>query len=1069
MSKKPTYEELEQKVRELENSIDGFKQIELALRKSESMFRAIFNQSFQFAIILDINGNAIEVNDLCYEICGQFAEGVIGNPFWDAGWWKQFPEIRKSTQLAIQKTLQDNIITDEAIFIDKDRQVRHGIRIFSPIKDETDKIQMISVVGLDVSEVKQAEEALQESEKRFSALIHRIQAAVVVHRADTSIAMSNRSAQVLLGLTEDQMLGKTTIDPAWRFFREDNTAMSHEEYPVNRVISTQEPLRNFTAGIYRPSTKDTVWVLVNADPVFDYKGNIQQVIVTFMDITERQQAERAVKAEKEFAASLIDNAPTSFVAIDPQGETKMMNQYMLKVLGYKADEVVGKDYLSNFVPERERDTLASVFKRLTAEHKPTLHENHILSKDGKEFLVEWHGMPVFDINRKFQYFYGIGIDITERKKMEEALRESEEKYRSLLDDVVDSSEVGLFILDPDFKVVWVNQALERYFGMRREEVVGKDKRQLILKQIKHNFEDPEGFAERVLATYDNNTYIENFECHMLSSDKREGRWLEHWSRPIRSGIYSGGRVELYYNITDRVRTEELLRESEERYREIVEETDDLITRVDSEGQFIYVNHVAEKIFGINTDQCFGMSAFDFVHPDDRERTKAEFTGWIRNRLRSVTIQNRQVNKITGEVYYMFWTSNLHYDEKGSLTGINGIARDLTKYKKLEEELLKAKKIESVGILAGGIAHDFNNLLSVIMGNIELAKDDIKLEAEALDFLKEAVNASLQAQELTKQLITFSKGGAPIKRIGSIEDLVKETTNFALSGSKVKASFFLPHDLWFVEFDEGQMKHAVKNVIDNAVEAMHDGGFIDIRAENFKISLETIEQGLKLHQGKYVKISIRDYGAGIPEEHLPMVFDPYFSTKEMGVQKGMGMGLATTYSIIDQHNGYIAVESEIEIGTTFTLYLPAHEKDIKELEPIPTPKPAKPAIRTGRILLMDDEEMIRNLGRQMLIRVGYDVELAKDGVEAIELYQKAMDSGKPFDVVILDLTVKGGIGGRDAVKKILEINPQAKAIVSSGYSNDPVITHFREYGFIEALPKPYTVKDLSDALNKVTKE
>lgn len=386
---------------------------------------------------------------------------------------------------------------------------------------------------------------------------------------------------------------------------------------------------------------------------------------------------------------------------------------------------------------------------------------------------------------------------------------------------------------------------------------------------------------------------------------------------------------------------------------------------------------------------------------------------------------------------------------------------------MEEELARAKKLESVGILAGGIAHDFNNLLSVIIGNISLVQDDIKTEGEVSDFLEEAEEASLRAQELTKQLITFSKGGAPVKRRGSIGDLVKESVCLSISDFHVECEFSIPPELWLAEFDEGQMTHAINNLITNAVESIPGGGSIEVKAENSIFSSEILEQNLPLPKGKYVKISIRDQGLGIPEEHLPMIFDPYFSTKERGTQKGMGPGLTTTFSIINKHDGHITVKSEVGVGTIFTLYLPAHEKDTKELGSIEIPKPEKAESHLGRILLMDDENMIRDLAKQMLSRCGYDVELAKDGVEAIELYKRAMNSGKSFDVVILDLTVKGGMGGKGAVKKILEIDPQVKAIVSSGYYDDPVMTDFRQYGFIEALSKPYAMKDLSDTFDKIT--
>lgn len=524
--------------------------------------------------------------------------------------------------------------------------------------------------------------------------------------------------------------------------------------------------------------------------------------------------------------------------------------------------------------------------------------------------------------------------------------------------------------------------------------------------------------------------------------------------------------QLRAEMAERLQMEAALRGSEERYREFVEGTDDLITRVDSQGRFIYVNHVAEKIFGVSMDQCVGMSAFDFIHPEDRERTEVEFEKWVRNRLESITIENRQVNKITGQVYHMLWVSNLHYDEQGGLTGINGIARDLSSYKKLEAEMLKVKKLESIGILSGGIAHDFNNLLNIIMGNISMAKDDVEPEYGISEFLQEAEIASQRAQDLTSQLLTFAKGGAPVKKEGLIGKLLKESADRTLAGSNVKCEFLISSDLYAVAFDKDQMEQALGNLISNAVESMAGAGSITLRAENVAFDSETVEKSFTIPEGKYVKISIQDHGVGISEEHLNLIFDPYFTTKELGSQKGLGLGLAITYSIVKRHDGYIRVESEVGAGTTFTIYLPAHTKEIKYSDPVETLRPAKPAIYTGKILLMDDETSIRKLARLMLGRLGYESELAKDGTEAIALYKKAYESGEPFDVIILDLTIKGGMGGKDAIKAILKIDPQAKAIVSSGYSDDPVMTDFGKYGFIDALAKPYSKKKLTDTLNSI---
>ncbi len=529
--------------------------------------------------------------------------------------------------------------------------------------------------------------------------------------------------------------------------------------------------------------------------------------------------------------------------------------------------------------------------------------------------------------------------------------------------------------------------------------------------------------------------------------------------------------ELEKEAYERKRAEEALRESEEKYRLFTENASDVIWTRDMNLNPTYISPSIEQLTGYSAEESMALPNSERMTPASTELITKIFEEELKleaqgdaDPLRARTVEIEMICK-NGSTVWFEVTVKFVRNETGQAVGMLGISRDVTDRRQMQEELLKAKKLESVGILAGGIAHDFNNLLTIILGNIQLAEDDIKPEVGISECLAEAEKASIQAQALTKQLITFAKGGAPVKKIGSIGDLIKETTNLTISKSNVKCDFLISRDLWPVEFDEGQMKHAIKNMIDNAVESMPDEGTIDVRAENINI---TVEQGLPLLEGKYVKISIRDHGVGIPEEHLSKIFDPYFSTKEMGIQKGMGLGLATTYSIINRHDGYITVESEVGVGTTFTLFLPAHDKDIRELKPLKTHKPEKPSIRAGRILVMDDEESIRKISKKRLSQLGYESELAKDGAQAIELYKKSMDSGQPFDLVILDLTVKGGMGGKDAVKALLKINPQVKAIVSSGYSNDPVMTDFKAYGFTGALPKPNTKKELIAALKNITK-
>jgi len=328
-------------------------------------------------------------------------------------------------------------------------------------------------------------------------------------------------------------------------------------------------------------------------------------------------------------------------------------------------------------------------------------------------------------------------------------------------------------------------------------------------------------------------------------------------------------------------------------------------------------------------------------------------------------------------------------------------------------------------------------------------------------LVKAEKASIQTKALTARLITFSKGGGSIKETVSIGNLVKDSVNASLKGSDMDARFSIPDDISAVEVDEEQMKQAILNIITNAREAMAGQGTIHVSCENADIG---VKDTLTLKDGKYVKISIEDQGPGIPEENCGKIFDPYFSTKEMGTQKGMGLGLAVSDSVVKQHDGLITVKSELGTGTTFSIYLPASEKEMVEVAPVKKPLPEQPVSQGEKILVMDDEEMVRDVSNALLIYLGYEAEVAVDGVEAIEMYKKAMESGKPYDLVILDLTNNFGMGGVETIKRLLEIDPDVKAIIATGYSNDPIIHNFREHGFCGYLSKPFSMDNLNTALH-----
>ena len=376
---------------------------------------------------------------------------------------------------------------------------------------------------------------------------------------------------------------------------------------------------------------------------------------------------------------------------------------------------------------------------------------------------------------------------------------------------------------------------------------------------------------------------------------------------------------------------------------------------------------------------------------------------------------------------------------------------------IEKQLLQSQKLESLGTLAGGISHDFNNILASIMGNISIVKMDLNPGDEAHEMLTKAETASMRAKDLAQQLRTFSIGGAPIKKTTFIKKLIKDTTSFALSGCSTKPAFFISDDLWPVNVDYGQISQVIHNLVINANEAMKDGGTIKILGENITLGAENLSL---LKEGKYLKISIVDQGIGISEINLSKIFDPYFTTKE----SGSGLGLATCYSIIKKHDGSVTVESEPGVGTSFYIFLPASSEKIQKQG-----EGKKELIfGKGKILIMDDEEDVIYVLSHMLIKLGYDVESTKDGVEAIELFKKARESGQPFDTVILDLIIPGGMGGEKTIKKLLEINPDVKAIVSSGYSSDTVLSNYEKSGFISYLPKPYQTHEVAKIMHEILK-
>ncbi len=389
-----------------------------------------------------------------------------------------------------------------------------------------------------------------------------------------------------------------------------------------------------------------------------------------------------------------------------------------------------------------------------------------------------------------------------------------------------------------------------------------------------------------------------------------------------------------------------------------------------------------------------------------------------------------------------------------------VFQDVTARKRLEDEQRKTERLESVGILAGGIAHDFNNLLASITASIQLARWKLDPQSESARMLAESEQACVRASALTRQLLTFARGGHPVKKTVHLSNKLPDWVEFALHGSKASARFDIAEDLWPVSADTGQLSQCLHNLVINADQAMPTGGTISVKAENVVIDPKDKDQSPSISPGDYVKIEIADQGIGIAKKILPKIFDPYFTTK----QAGSGLGLATCYSIIRNHGGHLQAHSVLGEGSRFQILLPATEDVASKKDPITQAI----VYGSGRVLLMDDDQQIQTVAGELIRALGYQVDVAADGQGAIEMYQAASKNGKPYAVLVLDLTIRGGMGGAETIKQLLAIDPKVRAIVSSGYSNDPVMANYRDHGFAGVVSKPYGITELANALSQVIK-
>ncbi len=793
----------------------------------------------------------------------------------------------------------------------------------------------------------------------------------------------------------------------------------------------------------------------------------------------------AIPEIKKYWSYIFDLLPFAITVLDKNFMILEANQSTLNLLGLPKKEVIGKPcytlfHLTTAPPAK------CPYKRMleTSNFKKTEQEMEALN--GRKFKITI--IPLLNEKGKLFRVVHVAEEITLYERTLAAL-----KYRLQIEEAL--AQVSTLLIakgETELKTVLGIMAkpinVTRAFifqaqgdkGSKIAEWCASDVLPLIdklqnldpkqfpwwMKRFRQNKEivitdvstlPPEAKAEReLLEKYGVKSllavpiYAQNQLIGVLGFDdiRKPRKWSEEDIKLLKTA------ASILGSFIEQKQMQEALKKSEQRYHELVESSPDIIYSHDLEGRYTSINKAITEILGYSKEEFLTKRMEDVIEPAYLSLAKEKIKEKLEGKA-EITTYELLCRKKTGEPVWLEVISRLK-KENGKPVGIMGFARDVTQRKRIEQELIKTQKLKSLATLAGGIAHDFNNILAVLLSNISLAKYHVQNDPKVRVYLEKAEKACQRAKGLTHQLLTFAKGGVPVKKLMVISEFLKETVNLCLHGSNIKAKFEIADNLWPVEIDPDQIYQVIANLVINAKEAMPEGGILNIKAENVVLSDKKTVPNLM--PGKYVKISFIDQGPGIPSHLLDRIFDPYFTTKP----KGSGLGLAIVYSIIQKHKGAITVSSVLGMGSTFVIYLPAKEKPLKKR----VEHKGEIRKRTAKILIMDDEEEIRKVLSEMLKILGYKIVAAKDGREVFRLYKLAKEKKEPFDLVIMDLTVPGGMGGKEAIRLLQEYDPQVKAIVSSGYSTDPVFEKYQAYGFKGILKKPYRLEELDEVIKEV---
>jgi len=736
--------------------------------------------------------------------------------------------------------------------------------------------------------------------------------------------------------------------------------------------------------------------------------------------------------------TLINESSDPIFSFFPDGRYAYVNKAFADELGLEQDSVIGKKIWDIF-SKNEADKRFGVVKQVFGSGEVRTVEVFIPEKEGGKYYLTTI-KPIKRDDGKVKSVLCISKNITNLKQAEERLRQNNVRHVAMMNNIGDV----VCIIGIDGTMKYRSPNIEKIFGWKPEDLIGTNGWNNV------HPDDTDRILEKYVELFKKDNSVVTVECRCKCKDGTF-KWIELTAINCINDESICGVLLNYHDITVRRRLEEKLRTSIKEYQTTI---DGLLAGVivhDTDTRILVNNSEACNILGLSTEQLTGKESIDtmcnFV---DKDMYPIRVKDYPVNKVISTkkSIKNYLLGVIRGDRGYITWV-NVNampiFTEEGDLEKVVINFIDVTEQKRARDEKEKIARIESLGVLASGIAHDFNNLLLGIMGNTSMAIDE-KDNSIREELLQESIRATKRATGLSNQLLTFSKGGIMSTNVSSIAKIVNESATFVLGkNTKCRCEISLDNDLWLAKVDANQIFQVIQNLVINAVQSMPGGGLVHVCGKN-------VENPECIGLGSFVLISVRDEGIGIPEKYLSKIFDPYFTTKNKQ-GGGSGLGLAVSYSIIKKHNGHIFAESESGVGASFHVFLPAVKKKLQ----VEKNKESDVALRSLKVLVMDDEEMLRNMLDSMLKRLGHQVELVAHGQEAIEKYVVAKESPIPFDLVILDLTIPGGMGGVETLAHLRKIDPEVVALISSGFSHD-----FPE-GFAATLQKPYTKKSLQKVL------